>query len=76
MDLSEFVDSDMFLVPPPEFESKDPVGFTWWILLHVAPLFGFDAQGNYDAKNTQVYFYVYLPIVATFCCAVHSLNLI
>ena len=55
MNLFVFVDSDMFLVPPPEFESKDPVGFTWWILLHVAPLFGFDTQGNYDTKNIQVY---------------------
>ena len=50
------VDSDMFMIPPHEFECKDPVGFAWWVVLHVAQLFGFDAHGNYDMKNIQVNF--------------------
>ncbi len=50
-------DSDVFPAPPPEIEaalSRDGLMVTWWLLLHVAPLSGVDARGDYDATSVKV----------------------
>ena len=49
-----FEDSDMFECALSELQCSDRLGFSFWMIFHIAPLFGFDSRGHYDISNMRV----------------------
>ena len=54
------LDSDVFSLPPIH-ACRDPVDFSWWFLMSVAPLYTYDEYGVCQSNVSQVGAVVIVP---------------
>ena len=48
-----------------EISCKDPVLFCWWILVHIAPLYWYNDEGEYVFKEKVINHYIYSLLTNT-----------